>query len=47
MRKCGSKVVFLKNNLKKFINAIMPDEVTNDEKKYTIPSKWKKMQTAD
>lgn len=45
MRRCGSKTVFLKNNLPKFVNAIMPDDVMAGETKYSIPPKWKKLQT--
>ncbi|GHT22870.1 hypothetical protein AGMMS4957_13640 [Bacteroidia bacterium] len=35
------KVVFLENNKPKFVNSIMPDCVTNGEKTYFIPPKWK------
>ncbi|GHT52482.1 hypothetical protein AGMMS49982_12850 [Bacteroidia bacterium] len=35
------KVVFLENNKPKFVNSIMPDCVTNGEKTYSIPPKWK------
>ncbi|GHV51202.1 hypothetical protein FACS1894181_12740 [Bacteroidia bacterium] len=35
------KVIFLENNQKKFLNSIMPDDVTKDGKTYSIPEKWK------
>lgn len=35
------KPVLLEKNIKRFENAIMPDVVEKDEKKYTIPEKWK------
>lgn len=35
------KPVLLEKNIKRFENAIMPDVIERDEKKYTIPEKWK------
>lgn len=35
------KVVYLQNNFKKFEMSSMPDVVSNGEKVYTIPEKWK------
>jgi len=35
------KVVKLEHNKVKFLNSIMPDEITKDGKTYTIPEKWK------
>lgn len=35
------KPVLLEKNIKRFENAIMPDVVEKNEKKYTIPEKWK------
>ena len=31
----------MKKNLPRFLNAIMPDIVEKDGKRYTIPDKWK------
>lgn len=45
MRRYGGKTKYLINNLPKFIAAIMPDKVQDGEKTYTIPEKWKKMQS--
>ncbi len=42
MLKHRTKPVLLKNNYNRFINAIMPEKVTNGIKKYTIPEKWKR-----
>lgn len=39
-----SKVVLMKNNYKRFENAIMPDVVTDENKKYSIPPEWKQKQ---
>ena len=39
-----SKVVLMKNNYKRFENAIMPDIVTDENKKYSIPPEWKQKQ---
>lgn len=36
-----SRPVLMINNLKKFIDAIMPDEVTDGVKTYSIPEKWR------
>lgn len=36
-----SRPVLLINNLKKFTDSIMPDEVSDGTKTYTIPDKWK------
>jgi uncharacterized LabA/DUF88 family protein len=35
------KIVFLENNLNKFLNSIMPDNVNKGGKTYSIPEKWK------
>jgi uncharacterized LabA/DUF88 family protein len=37
----NGKIVFLENNINKFINSVMPDVVTSNGKTYTIPDKWK------
>ena len=40
-----SKVVLMKNNYKRFENAVMPDNVpTADGKTYSIPQEWKEKQ---
>lgn len=44
MRRCGSKTVFLRNNLPKFVASIMPDSVTDGINTYTIPPRWKTLQ---
>ncbi len=36
-----SRPVEMKKNLPRFLNAIMPDIVEKDGKRYTIPDKWK------
>lgn len=36
-----SKPVLLEKNMRRFEAAVMPDEVSNGEIKYTIPQKWK------
>jgi uncharacterized LabA/DUF88 family protein len=36
------KIVFLENNLNKFIDSIMPDNITKNGKTYSIPEKWKR-----
>jgi len=36
-----NKPVKLEHNKTKFLNSIMPDIVTKDNKTYTIPTKWK------
>lgn len=41
MKRHKSKIVFLKNNLPKFLNSRMDDIVTRDGRSYTIPDKWK------
>lgn len=40
-----SKPVLMNKNRLRFLNAIMPDVVEKDEKRYTIPEKWKKNPT--
>ena len=37
----SNPILMIKNKIR-FLNAVMPDEVSSDGKKYTIPSKWKK-----
>lgn len=41
LKRHGSKPSLLEKNEKRFINAIMPDEVVVGSLKYTIPQKWK------
>lgn len=36
-----SKPVLMEKNIRRFESAVMPDEVSNGEAKYTIPQKWK------
>ena len=42
-----SKVVLMKNNYKRFENAVMPDNVPSDGKTYSIPPEWKAKQTKE
>lgn len=44
MRRHGGKTVFLINNFPKFVASIMDDVVKINDKTYSIPSKWKKLQ---
>jgi hypothetical protein len=39
-----SKVVLMKNSYKRFENAMMPDDVVDGTKTYSIPTEWKKKQ---
>lgn len=43
LRKSKTKPVLLKNNYKRFENAVMPDSILDG--KYTIPVEWKNRQT--
>jgi len=41
LKRNKGKVIKLEHNKVKFFNSIMPDSVTNNDKTYTIPEKWK------
>lgn len=47
MQNWKSKVVLMKNNYKRFENAVMPDSIPSDGKSYSIPPEWKAKQTKE